>query len=400
MSKWNLSIPKDESEPKENFTGYWVPVEIIQMFENRIINLQEMHLWAMIRSLTNHKKRIPCWASNGYLAEKMQVRPQEISQRISNLKEVGLVKQVGFNGRIRFMVVRNPESEEVQERIEGSRLVKKRQKRQQKKSESNGESRLPENRKAALRKTGTNIEKSIGEESKDSSPNRVSRKRGLGLVSEPPVELREILAIKLTESIKKKKMLPPRTRKTAWMKVLRILINTYGQEEVQTVSEWYCKNVCREMVPEAYQSATFKQKYPAIKRAMERFEGPQLEISDKTKKAAERVYSSFPPGDRKPIEVMLQRSVDEFNYLRDRCKELAKEEPKLKFLTEQILNNLYPISAAEEHALRISGRRNLNRSRLWEYAFKLDEKFLAQFRECCSSDKLWKKFVEGVLNED
>lgn len=368
--------------PRKKFIGYIIPVNIVILFERKTINLQEMFLWSMIRALTDYENSRPCYASRAYFAEKLNLSEDRVTRLLSHLRSLGLIEDVGFDGRKRQMIAISPQ-----------RLVKKT------KADSVKTTRLTRRKQLGDNKVDNKVDNKR-EESKDSSLSRVSRKRGLGLVDDPPDELAVTLSKKLIESIKRENMLPPRSRITAWIKVMKVLINDYGGEEVSQVVEWYSQNVCKEMVPEAFYGKSFKLKYLNIKRAMQRDKGPEdLEISDKAKQAALRVEGAFPPGDRESVEKLIQISFDRFTKFRKDCQELLKEEPKLQYLLENILETIYPLQEAENHAIKLSQRRGIDRQRLWRWAFRMNESYLNQFRDWCSSDKMWKKFQDKVMSK-
>ena len=82
--------------PTQKFTGYWIPVELDRLGLNR----QEQWLLAMIDSLDSGDPGY-CFASNAYLAEKLQLSESRISFYITRLKRMNLLQEVGFDGRRR-----------------------------------------------------------------------------------------------------------------------------------------------------------------------------------------------------------------------------------------------------------------------------------------------------------
>ncbi len=92
MSK---NLPED-SQPKQRFTGYWIPVELSKMD----LSKTEQFLLSMIDSLEEDAPNF-CFASNAYLAEKMELSESQVSRYITKFKKMGLVEEAGFNGRRR-----------------------------------------------------------------------------------------------------------------------------------------------------------------------------------------------------------------------------------------------------------------------------------------------------------
>lgn len=82
------------------FKGVWIPAEIWNSTE---LLWTEKCLIAEIDSLDNG---VGCWASNDYLAEKMQTTKGNIANIISKLRGLGLIETVKSDGRNRWLKVR------------------------------------------------------------------------------------------------------------------------------------------------------------------------------------------------------------------------------------------------------------------------------------------------------
>lgn len=94
-----MSSPNQEHpEPKQRFTGYWIPVELSQMD----LTKTEQFLLSMIDSLEGDAPEY-CFASNSYLAQKMELSESRISHYITKFKRMGLIEEVCFDGRRRRM---------------------------------------------------------------------------------------------------------------------------------------------------------------------------------------------------------------------------------------------------------------------------------------------------------
>lgn len=83
------------------FTGWFIPKHVIDLFEADIINAKEMILLARIDSLS--KNRNGCYASNEYLGEQLQMSKGSISKAISKLKKLKLLHEAKFDGRKRYL---------------------------------------------------------------------------------------------------------------------------------------------------------------------------------------------------------------------------------------------------------------------------------------------------------
>lgn len=88
------------SEKNEKvFRGVWIPAEI---WETHTLSWMEKCLWAEISSLGTEEK--PCFASNGFLAAKFNSTESSISNMISRLKSMGMIKHLSYDGRSRKMI--------------------------------------------------------------------------------------------------------------------------------------------------------------------------------------------------------------------------------------------------------------------------------------------------------
>lgn len=130
-----------------NFTHLTIPAEI---WLRRDISLQAKCLWAEIRSL-HDKERGGCYASDEYLIEFLQVKRSRLYEIYQELKGVGLLETVHFDGRrtIRRAVVPDVEYQSVQQ-LSGK-----------------PDSSNPENRTAKVRKTGSPTDIYSKEENKE-----------------------------------------------------------------------------------------------------------------------------------------------------------------------------------------------------------------------------------------
>ena len=81
------------------FTGVFIPADIYLRDD---VSWKEKILWCDIQGLS---KDGYCSASNEWFAEKFKTTPEKISAMVSKLKKLGLVEQVGFDGRVRKLRV-------------------------------------------------------------------------------------------------------------------------------------------------------------------------------------------------------------------------------------------------------------------------------------------------------
>lgn len=87
------------------FTGWWIPADIVEMFQEGEISARELLLLATIDGLVKHGKRgLGCFASNETLAKMMHLKnPITVANMIVRLKRMGLLRLVKFDGRRRYL---------------------------------------------------------------------------------------------------------------------------------------------------------------------------------------------------------------------------------------------------------------------------------------------------------
>jgi DNA-binding Lrp family transcriptional regulator len=88
---------------QRQWTGTWIPREI---WANDSMSWLEKCLWAEISNLDDNRG---CFASNEYLAQKMDSSPASIANMISKMRKAGLIVDCGFDGRRRFIKAINPQ---------------------------------------------------------------------------------------------------------------------------------------------------------------------------------------------------------------------------------------------------------------------------------------------------
>jgi len=91
-------FPPEEMKPKQRCTGYWIPIEL----EGLGLNRQEQFILSIIDTLDSGAPYY-CFASNKYLADKCELSESRISFYITKFKRMGLIEEVGFNGRRRIL---------------------------------------------------------------------------------------------------------------------------------------------------------------------------------------------------------------------------------------------------------------------------------------------------------
>lgn len=83
---------------------------------NRKLNRTDLMVWWIINALNSKKNT--CYVTNEYISNLIHSNPQTISNSIKKLKVLKYIKQVGFDGRRRILVINNDFQEEYKDLIE------------------------------------------------------------------------------------------------------------------------------------------------------------------------------------------------------------------------------------------------------------------------------------------
>jgi DNA-binding transcriptional ArsR family regulator len=90
---------KLSEEPKRGFTGFFIPVEILD--DERLRNSDKL-LLAEIDSLSKNEHKA-CYASNTHLARHLQMTTGAVANAITRLRKLGYIEDIQFDGRKRFI---------------------------------------------------------------------------------------------------------------------------------------------------------------------------------------------------------------------------------------------------------------------------------------------------------
>ncbi len=86
----------------DQFTGWFVTKEIVEIYREDTINAKELLLLANINNLSQTEDG--CYASNAYLGNQLHISEERIRQYLVHLKDLGLVKRMKSNGNRRILV--------------------------------------------------------------------------------------------------------------------------------------------------------------------------------------------------------------------------------------------------------------------------------------------------------
>ena len=95
------STPGPEEYHENKFTGWFIPREIVELFENGTLSAKEVLLLAKIDGLSHTEKG--CFASNEYLGKCINMSTNTARRCIRKLRDMGLVVDVDFDGRKRYL---------------------------------------------------------------------------------------------------------------------------------------------------------------------------------------------------------------------------------------------------------------------------------------------------------
>lgn len=80
------------------FQGIWIPKLI---YLNTEVNWYAKILFLEIHSFTEHGKE--CYMSNKYISSFLKISERQVSRYISELKALGWIEEVSFDGRKRYL---------------------------------------------------------------------------------------------------------------------------------------------------------------------------------------------------------------------------------------------------------------------------------------------------------
>ncbi len=81
-----------------NFQGIWIPKSV---YLNTEVNWYAKILFLEIHSFTENGKE--CYMSNKYIASFLNISQRQVSRYITELKTIGWIEEVSFDGRRRFL---------------------------------------------------------------------------------------------------------------------------------------------------------------------------------------------------------------------------------------------------------------------------------------------------------
>lgn len=284
---------------KQQFRGVWIPAEIFTLLEQGTINCQEVLLLAIIDSLVSPDKG--CWATNKYLGERIGVGADRIVRMVSHLRELDLLKQVGFDGKRRYL------------ETAWSRIVEPRQKRldclgvsayalfkvpptgEPKSNNNKGEPRVK-----PRGPSGGNMP--FIQTSKQTS-------------NTTPTEFDFQCAQTLHDVVSKARRRTGRWSHKKWANEFRILRQELedGKNRIRQALHFYKLHVGEKGVPKIDGPPSFRRCFNWLEDVMKRYQGAErpTEITPEAKAIAQRLHGKhWPKGSREQVALAVQVSLD------------------------------------------------------------------------------------------
>ncbi len=263
------------------FRGVWIPAEIIAKFRDGDLTSFEMVLLAIIDSLATSKHG--CFASNKYLAKIVGRSQKHVRLSIARLKRLGILKQVGFDGRKRYLETTW---------VPGRAPV-------------DGRSERPQ--------TGRPLQYSKVYTLSGPSPDD-GRSFGLipntsGTASKFDMDCAIILLEACQRYLGASHKYLKRVKPSVWADHFRLLreVDEVGEPEVVKVLEWYNANMGGEFTPQAYSGESFRRKFIAISHQAKRDIVATVEVGEDAARIAARLQGlGWPKGSGEAVGAAVQ----------------------------------------------------------------------------------------------
>lgn len=321
------------------FRGVWLPAEIMNMLSAGEISPLDTVLLAMIDALVAPGKG--CYASNEYLANRIGRGITQTKEAIARLKDLGLIKQVKFDGKRRYL-------ETAWSRVELPVVVS-------------------DSRKSGQQTAGNPApsiyNRKVKTKSVPKGPDGDGEKQGFGLVETKPDDTTKedtIRATQLLEAVKKKMGTShpyvTKARLSSWaIKLSRLrTLDKIPDKAIQKTMDWYTRHLGEEFVPEAYSGETFRKKFPAIQAAMERDKVGSVEVTPQAEAIFSRIGGlAWPKGSARMVPGVIQACLEGYTTWLKRFKaftailadadaipDLGKDRVKFLRLAQSIIPKL------------------------------------------------------------
>ena len=233
--------------PEYQFTGWFIPTQVIDLFHMGEIDTTGVLLFAMLHSLA--KKRDGCWATNTYLAEMLGIKKRALQYQLKNMEARKLIRiQIHAENKRNIWTFMNAGF---------------RRKHEEESSEG-----------GAMGCTGgcNGLHPSpLLKEGRDSVTNTVELPLNggfFGVVPQTGFSMKA--AKKLHQALLKHRKIMRKADLHQWAKEFKRLRTEDGvsKETIKATLIWYMKNIGGKYVPEAYSAKSFREKFDSIHHRM------------------------------------------------------------------------------------------------------------------------------------
>lgn len=243
---------------ERQFTGWWIPVRLIEMFEAGILTLKEIILLCEIDSLS--KKEKGCFASNQHFVDKLRLSETNVSKAISKLIQLELVFVVKFDGRKRYLKTYMDEIPDT------SKTARQTCQKQQSRLVKNSKIIVPGNNKDLLSEVGT---------------SDLSTAQTLDLPAKTePTEFDYKAADQLYKVVSSAVKVNKRMDRKKWANVIRIMRtrDKLSKQDIGEMIKWYANHIGGEYDVEAFSAQSFRDKWEKLVAARARGDsrGPRV----------------------------------------------------------------------------------------------------------------------------
>ncbi len=292
-------------ERKQQFTGWWIPADIVNLFLDGKLNSKEMILLANIDGMVDRSGE-GCHASNKTLGKPLRVSDETVRRMLQKLKKMDLVIETGFDGRRRFL--ETAWSRSCPHKTVGSDPTKM-------------------TRLNPLLRKGSN--KTREDDSSSSGDGGFLKLHNPKNKSKPSL-FDKACARQLREAVKKFTRTLPSSKLSTDAQSFRLLREQNGisQERLENVLDWFCDHIKNQFVPRAHSGKTFREKFIKIEDAIERMGETPVEVSERAEKIVKRLQEwKWPKGSASQLPTVVQQSVEFEDLFHKRLVKLLNAEP-------------------------------------------------------------------------
>lgn len=239
-------VPQQNDEIEYN-RGWYFPASVIRLYEDDIINAEQMMFLGILNSLCHPRRG--CFATNAYLARRWGKSTKHVSQTIGFLADQGLIKIVE-------QTVKEPRT--IWTLYQGDSIYD----RQGQTPTPKGNGPLYQN----VERNGTRLSKPGA---------NCARGRSLGVTGKDAFV--EECQHRLENLLRKKRKIDPKVEinKRRWYNEMRRLLHqdlNGDRKRLENVLKTYCNVEHNRFTPQVFNSWTFRQKFESIEAWIERLD--------------------------------------------------------------------------------------------------------------------------------